>query len=194
MKKCCCCIPILEGATVIGFITLALCALKLVLTIPYLAGIDVETFNPIQNNLQYMYDQIEYATKNVSRDADLTKSIVPNVEENTWEIILSDTVSTVVYFIVSLMMICGIRCKMRGLMLPYMVVQMLYIILGIVTAVGVTVILFYYNLIMGIVAAASVLIPSFLIIYFWVTVKKAYFQLGNGDSPEHSYSPVTLIT
>ena len=181
----------MEGATVIGFITLALCALKLVLTIPYLAGIDVGTFNPIQNNLQYIYDQIEYATKNVSKDADLTKSIVPNVEENTWEIILSDTVSTVVYFIVSLMMICGIQCKMRGLMLPYMVVQMLYIILGIVTAVGVTVILFYYNLIMGIVAAASVLIPLFLIIHFWVTVKKAYIELGNHDG-DVGYSSVPL--
>ena len=106
------------------------------------------------------------------------------VQEYTWNMIMSEAVSTGIYFIISLMMICGIQCDMRGLMIPYMVIQMLYIILAIVTAVAVTVLLFYYNLIMGIVAAASVLIPSYLIIYFWCVVKDTY------NSPVMNYSPV----
>ena len=177
------------GATVIGFMTLAFCTLKLVLTIPYLANIDVGTFNI---TLYYIYDQIEYAAKTATKDEELTKDIVSNVTENTWEIIMGETVSTGVYFIVSLMMFCGIRCKMKGLMIPYMVVQMFYIIVAIGTAVAVTVLLFYYNLIMGIVAAASVLIPLFLIIHFWCVVKKTWEVMGNGDhSPSHGeYSTV----
>ena len=181
MKKCCCCIPILQGATAIGLITLLLCALKLVLTIPYLAGIDVGTFNPIENNLYYIYAQIEVAAKTLTKDADIAKMITSKVRESTWEIILSVTVSSGVYIILSLMMICGIKCKkgkVRVLMIPYMVVQMLFVIFLIVTAVSVTVLLFYYNLIIGIVSAASVLIPSFLIIYFWCSVKNAYITLG----------------
>ena len=172
MRKCCCCIPILGGATLIGFIALVLCALEFVVTIPYLAGIDVDTFNPIQNNLKYMYDQIEYTAKQVTNDTEQTKGIMTEVQEYTWKTIMSEAVSTGIYFIISLMMICGIQCDMRGLMIPYMVIQMLYIILAIIIGVAVTVLFFYYNLIMGIVSAAVVLILSFLFIYFWVAVQK----------------------
>ena len=172
MRKCCCCIPILGGATVIGFIALVLCALEFVVTIPYLAGIDVATFNPIQDNLQYMYDQIEYTAKQVTNDTELTKAIMTEVQEYTWKTIMSEAISTGIYFIISLMMICGIQCDMRGLMIPYMVIQMLYIILAIVMGVAVTVLFFYYNTIMGIVSAAVVLILSFLFIYFWAAVQK----------------------
>lgn len=189
MRKCCCCIPILGGATLIGFIALVLCALEFVVTIPYLAGIDVDTFNPIQNNLKYMYDQIEYTAKQVTNDTEQTKGIMTEVQEYTWKTIMSEAVSTGIYFIISLMMICGIQCDMRGLMIPYMVIQMLYIILAIIIGVAVTVLFFYYNLIMGIVSAAVVLILSFLFIYFWVAVQKAYIELGTRD---YMYSPAPI--
>ena len=172
MRKCCCCIPILGGATVIGFIALVLCALEFVVTIPYLAGIDVNTFNPIQNNLQYLYESIEYTAKHVTNDTELTKGIMTEVKEYTWQTIMSEAVSTGIYFLISLLMVCGIQCDMRGLMIPYMVIQMLYIILAIVIGVAITVLIFFYNLIMGIVSAAVVLILSFLFIYFWVAVQK----------------------
>lgn len=189
MRKCCCCIPILGGATLIGFIALVLCALEFVVTIPYLAGIDVDTFNPIQNNLKYMYDQIEYTAKQVTNDTEQTEGIMTEVQEYTWKTIMSEAVSTGIYFIISLMMICGIQCDMRGLMIPYMVIQMLYIILAIIIGVAVTVLFFYYNLIMGIVSAAVVLILSFLFIYFWVAVQKAYIELGTRD---YMYSPAPI--
>merc|ERR1712150_398945 len=86
------------------------------------------------------------------------EGIMKEVRDYTWTTILSEAISTGVYFIISLMMICGIQCDMRGLMIPYLVIQTLYIILAIVIGVAATVLIFYFNLIMGIVAAAVLLI------------------------------------
>jgi len=189
MRKCCCCIPILGGATVLGLIALVFCTLEFVVTIPYLADIDKDTFNPLKGNLEYLYEQIEFGLKAATNETELRNGIMEEVREWTWTTILSEAISTGVYFTISLMMICGIQCDMRGLMIPYMVIQMLYIILAIVIGVGVTVMFFYFNLIMGIVAAAVVLILAFLFIYFWVAVQKAYIELGNRD---YMYSPAPI--
>ena len=102
------------------------------------------------------------------------------VRAYTWTAVISEACCTGVYLIISLMMICGIQCDMRGLMLPYMIVQMLYIIFGIISGIGITVLFFYFNIIMGIVAAAVILILAFLMIYFWAAVQKVskILQLG----------------
>merc|ERR1711994_924824 len=133
-------------------------------------------------NIEYLYEQIEFALEQVIQNNDTTISIdgiMKEVRDYTWTTIMSEAVSTGVYFVISLMMICGIQCDMRGLMIPYLVIQMLYIILAIVIGVAVTVCFFYFNLIMGIVAAAVVLILSFLFIYFWVAVQKVRYRIGN---------------
>jgi hypothetical protein len=189
MRKCCCCIPILGGATVIGFIAVVVCALEYVVTIPYLAGIDVETFNPLQENLQDMYDVIRYDAEQVPNDTELKKGIMSEVKDYPWRTITSEAVSPGVYFIISLIMICGIHYDIRGLMIPYLVIQMLYIILAIVIGVVITIFVFYFNFIMGIVAAALVLILSSWFIYFWVAVQKAYIELGTQYN-SYSLTPI----
>ena len=183
MRKCCCCIPILGGATFLGFIAIMLCALEFVVTIPYLLKIDIDVFNPLQSNLEYLYDQLEYGFQSVINETDnphLTEEIMAQVRAYTWTAIISEACCTGVYLIISLMMVCGIQCDMRGLMLPYMIVQMLYILVGILSGIGITVLFFYFNIIMGIVSAAVILILAFLMIYFWVAVQKVskILQLG----------------
>ena len=190
MRKCCCCIPILGGATVLGFISLVLCTLEYVVTIPYLAGIDVETFNPLQRNLQEMYDQIWYDAKQTPNDTELTNGIVSEVKDYTWKTIIGEAVSTAVYFIISLLMICGIQYDMRRLMIPYIVIQMFYIILAIVIGIAITILCFYINHVVGIVAATLCLMLSSWLIYFWVAVQKAYIELGTRDN---SCSPPALV-
>ena len=185
MRKCCCCIPILGGATFLGFIAIMLCALEFVVTIPYLLKIDIDVFNPLQSNLEYLYDQLEYGFQSVINETDnphLTEEIMAQVRAYTWTAIISEACCTGVYLIISLMMVCGIQCDMRGLMLPYMIVQMLYILVGILSGIGITVLFFYFNIIMGIVSAAVILILAFLMIYFWVAVQKVskILRLGLG--------------
>ena len=54
-RKCCCCIPVVVGAAILGLIALLFCAAELAVLIPYLAQTDIETFNPIQQNLNDIY-------------------------------------------------------------------------------------------------------------------------------------------
>jgi len=191
MRKCCCCIPILGGATTLGLVALVLCALEFVVTIPFLADISINTFNPLKGNIEYLYEQIDFALEQVINhtDTQLRETIMKEIRDYTWTAVLCEAISTGVYFSIALMMICGIQCDMRGLMIPYLVIQMIYIILAIVIGVAATVLIFYFNLIMGIVAAAVLLILAFLFIYFWAAVQKAYIELGNRD---YMYSPAPI--
>ena len=104
-------------------------------------------------------------------EPEIRDAIMKEIKEYTWTTILSEAISTGVYFIITLMMICGIQCDLRGLMIPYLVIQMLYIILAIIMGIAVTVVLFYFNLVMGIVAAAVVLILAFLFVYFTFRIR-----------------------
>ena len=54
-RKCCCCIPVVVGAAILGLIALLFCASESAVLIPYLAQFDIETFNPIQQNLNDIY-------------------------------------------------------------------------------------------------------------------------------------------
>lgn len=173
-----------------GLIALVLCALEFVVTIPYLADIDPEIWNPLKKNIEYLNHHIEGGFKLFyNNDTAKVEGIMAEVEEYYWPAILSEAISTGIYFILSFMMICGIHCDIRGLMIPYLVVQMLYIILAIIIGIGATVVLCYSETIMGIVCAAVVLILAFLFIYFWVAVQKAYIELGNRD---YMYSPAPI--
>ena len=54
-RKCCCCIPVVVGAAILGLIALLFCASELAALISYLAQFDIETINPIQQNLNDIY-------------------------------------------------------------------------------------------------------------------------------------------
>jgi len=58
-RRCCCCIPIVVGATILGLIGLIFSAGELGLLIPYMLDqyevVDVSAFNPIKDNLQNLY-------------------------------------------------------------------------------------------------------------------------------------------
>ena len=51
MKKCCCCIPVLAGAIVLTILAFLISSMYLGIYFPYLLNFDVETFNPIEKNL-----------------------------------------------------------------------------------------------------------------------------------------------
>ena len=50
-RKCCCCIPVVVGAAILGLIAPIFYGSELAVLIPYLAQFDIETFNLIQQNL-----------------------------------------------------------------------------------------------------------------------------------------------
>lgn len=111
------------------------------------------------------------------------------IEDNVWTSLLSESISTVVYMLFAILMIAGIKCRKRGLMVPYLMYQMLVIIIFLVAGICATVGLFFVSYIMGAIATGVVLIATFLFLYFWVTVQRAFKELGNRD---YEYSPAPV--
>ena len=86
-------------------------------------------------------------------------------------------------------MMIGASCQVRGLMVPYLILQMIVFILWILTGAAVTLGLCFVNAIVAVIAGVTVLISSGLLLYFWMAVQRAYVELGNND---YMYSPAPI--
>ena len=84
MRKCCCCISVHVGATILGFLGFLICAVELAALIPYMLDIDPETFNPIKENL----DDFKYILEKTMKENNIEKEtidlITTNIDTYTW--------------------------------------------------------------------------------------------------------------
>jgi len=191
-RTCCCCIPVLGGATIIGVLAILISLAYMTPLVAYQADIDEDLFNPIKENEEHLKWAIEKGCQsmNNSLKLNLTEGDCANFKEMLMDYLgtalLVDLIVAGVYGLICFLMVIGIHCGVRGMMIPYLMVQMLFIIVTIITLLAFTIVLFFMELMMGIVSAAILLIVSFLMVYYWVSVQQAYVELGNRD---YMYSP-----
>ena len=88
MRKCCCCISVHVGATILGLIGFLICLLELAVLVPYLLEIDKETFNPIQENLESFYFTLEKTLKENLVDQDDIDMVLANARQYSWHAFL----------------------------------------------------------------------------------------------------------
>ena len=118
-RKCCCCIPVVVGAAILGLIALLFCAAELAVLIPYLAQFDIETFNPIQQNLNDIYYVFEDLLNNCVTEAscpfnmttDFKQTIMTEVKSYESTVLMGAAVESGVYGLTALLMVIGIACK-----------------------------------------------------------------------------------
>ena len=118
-RKCCCCIPVVVGAAILGLIALLFCAVELAVLIPYLAEFDIETFNPIQQNLNDIYYVFEDLLQNCVTEAscpfnmttDFKQTIMTEVKSYESTVLMGAAVESGVYGLTALLMVIGIACK-----------------------------------------------------------------------------------
>ena len=84
MRKCCCCISVHVGATILGLIGFMICALELVVLVPYLVEIDTDVFNPVQKNLEDFYFVLEKTLKENQIDKETIDEVLKNLKEYLW--------------------------------------------------------------------------------------------------------------
>jgi len=152
----------------------------------FLADSDIPGINFIKDNQKY----IEHVLQDVLREHSWT--------ENSYDEIMTSfreywpTVALVLASIAaisataSVMLILGVRCKIRCLMIPFLVLTMLDIIFAGAGGIIIVVALFYSTLIPGIVSAIVYVIIAILSLFFWAVVLAAYKIIG---SEEYEYSP-----
>jgi len=195
-RRCCCCIPIVVGAAILGVIGLLFCALELTALVPYLMDIDIEVFNPIKKNLETIYmifeDNLEKNKNDLNMDDEFIKDIMENIKAYVPQVMIGATIESGVYGLICLLMVIGAASKVRLLMLPYLIINLIGLIVMILGCVGGCVALFFYSpehVVMGVIASVITLILAILLIYFWSVVQRAFVELGNDD---RMYSPVPM--
>lgn len=187
MRKCCCCISVHAGAITLGLLGVLLTISEIVPLVTYFA--DWDPFNPIGKNLEDFYYLMEKTMQEHRIDKETVTEIMKLIRDNLHHIFTVELISGGIYFLVSLLLIFGVSCKVRSLMLPYLVINMLLIVWSLLIFLGITVILFFANIIMGIVSLSVVLVFGFIIVYLWVAVQNSYIELGNRD---YMYSPAPV--
>ena len=184
MRRCCCCIPVLPGAVVLGITGILIGCGALAILIPFLVNWDV--FNPIGNNVNEML----YILETHLEENEFSKEEIIAFKDYFKQYLqiscLVDACVNGVYALLALLMVIGVGCDMRGLMIPYLMFQMLLIVICVLAGLGLTVVLFFYNTTIGVVSTVVVLNVAFLLVYFWVAVQKAFVELGSRD---YMYSP-----
>lgn len=190
MAKCCCCINVRTGALILGFLGTLFAVAELVPLVPYLAEWD--QFNPIKENMEKFFYVFEQMLEEHQFNKEQIDEIIANIKEYLWPIVLGETISAGVYILISVLLMVGVQCTKRGLMLPYLIIQMACIVLFVVAGIAATVGLFILNLILGVVCGCVVLVSASLLIYFWIVVQRAYVDVGRyGDySPAPTVKPI----
>ena len=172
MGYCFFCIPLLEGILVQGFLSLIMCILGFIST-----AYGDNAFNP----LYYFLHHIATALEESNEKESIVRIETINTFKNNGSLMFNLATAGVIAYVISCsMMVIGIHFRKRPwLMIPYLVSQMVWIILDIVIGIPLAAILFYLNHSKdGKIVTSFVLVTSIISIYFWMTVNKAYKKLG----------------
>merc|ERR1712142_315498 len=87
--------------------------------------IELEEFDPIKDNMPSVLFQMEKSLSEAKVTPEDISTIKNAVEEHIWYGVLILEVLAGSYLLFALCMIFGIHCDMRGLMIPYLMYQML---------------------------------------------------------------------
>ena len=188
MRKCCFCVSVHTGAVVLGLIAVVLAALELSVLIPFL--LEIQDFNPIQKHLKEFYFGLENVLEERNFTQEQRDEVILLVDSSLWPTFLFETVSAGVYLGSALLLLLGVGTKVRALMLPYMILQMVVVVSVVVSGILVTILLFFVSVIMGAICTGVTILTAFLFIYLWTVVQKSYIELG--DNRDYMYSPAPL--
>lgn len=177
MRKCCCC-DVRTASILLGTLNLIASVLVMIPLTSYLAESDVEGLNPIRDNQKY----IENVMEDLLRGHNWTMHSYPDIMKSAREWFPTAALIAAALAAVSataaLMLILGVRCKVRCLMIPFLVLTMFDIILAGSGGIVVVVALFFSDIIPGVVSALVYLILAVLSLYSWTAVLAAFKLVG----------------
>jgi hypothetical protein len=187
MRKCCCC-SVKTGAVLLGLLNFLLPVLVSIPLAGYLAHTDVPGLNFIQENYMVLHKVVSDSLKSHDWTEDKYLDIMRQLEEIFPTLVLSCTIYAGVTALFSFLMVLGVRCETRCLMVPFLVLSMIDIILAGAAGVVVVVALFTLNTIPGAVSLVVYIMVAVVSLYSWAVILAAYKQVAN---EEYIYSPVS---
>ena len=138
-------------------------------------------FNPLYHFLNHITTALEKSTEEESIVSKETISILKNHAPLMFNLA---TAGVIAYVLSCSMMLIGTQFRKRPwLMIPYLIAQMLWILLDIAIGIPLAAVLFYLNHSKdGQFVTSFVLVTSIMSFYFWITVNKAYKKLARNKT------------
>jgi len=177
MRKCCCC-DVRVASVFLGTLNLIGSVLIMIPLTSFLAETDVDGLNPIEDNRR----NIENVFEDLLRGHNWTMQNYPTIMRSAREWFPTAALIAAALAAVSataaLMLILGVRCKVRCLMIPYLVLTMFDIILAGSGGIVIVVALFVSDIIPGVVSALVYLFLAVISLYSWAAVLAAFKLVG----------------
>ena len=170
------CVPLLEGILIHGFLSLLMC-----IVVFFSTAYGHNAFNPLYHFLNHITTALEKANEEESIVSKETISILKNHAPLMFNLA---TAGVIAYVLSCSMMMIGTQFRKHPrLMIPYLIAQMLWILLDIAIGIPLAAVLFYLNHSKdGQFVISFVLITSIMSFYFWMTVNKAYKKLARNNT------------
>jgi len=185
MRKCCCC-GVKTGAVILGVYNVLVSALILVPLVGYLVGTDIEGLDVLNRGKEEMEKVLQSHLKDHEWTKENEDDIMKALKEHFPTAVLVATVFVGVSLLVSFLLILGVRCKARCLILPWLFLSLLDIVVFVAVGGVVVVALFYLKIVSGLVSLGVYILLTVVIVYSWAVVLAAYRQLNHTG---YMYSP-----
>jgi len=190
MRRCCFCCEVTTGSVILGLVNFVLPVLALIPLAGYWSDTDIEGLNFIKHNQKRLEFVLEDALESLSWTKQNHEEIMRSLQEWFLTIVIISTLYSAVMAIFSFLMVAGVRCEVRCLMIPFLVLSMLDIIVAGAAGAVVVVALFQVSTIPGVVSLMVYLLLAVFSFYSWAVVLAAYKQLANED---YIYNPVSPV-
>jgi len=190
MKQCCFCCKVTTGALLLGLVNFVLPILALVPLAGFWSQTDIDGLDFLKRNQKRLEFVLQDSLENLSWTNQDHEEIIGAFKEWFMTIVIISTLYSAVMAIFSFLMVTGVQCEVRCLMIPFLVLSMLDIVVAAAAGIVVVVALFYVSTVPGVVSLMVYILFAAFSVYSWVVVLAAYQQLGNED---YLYNPVTPV-
>lgn len=185
MRKCCCC-GLKTGTVILGVSNFLAAVLVLVPLAGYLSETELEGLNLLKKNDKYMEIVLEDILKEHNWTMHTYDDIMEKVREYWPTAALVATILLAISALAALLLVIGVKCGVRWLLVPYLALTMVDIILAGSGGIVIVVALFWSNIVPGLVSLVVYLVVAVLSLYSWAAVL-ATFRLLHYEG--YMYSP-----
>jgi len=187
MRSCCCC-SVKTGAVLLGLVSFLLPVLVCIPLVGFLADTDVPGLDFLQKNYLLLHKVIRDTLMSHEWTMDKHEQIMEQIDTNFRHMVLAATIYSGVTALFSFLMVLGVRCESRCLMVPFLVLAMVDIIVAGAAGVVVVVALFTLSTVPGAVSLVVYIMVAVVSLTSWAVVLAAYREVS---SDEYTYNPVS---
>jgi len=191
LRNCCCC-RVTTAAVILGLLALILSVLVTIPLASYWAHTDIPGLAVLRENQKILEKVLEDSLRSHTWTRDNTQEILN--ETRAWfpTAVQVATCYAGATALGSFMLVLGVCCEVRCLLVPFLILSMIDIVLSGTVGVVVVVAMFYLATVPGVVSAVVYVTLAVVSLYCWAIVLSAYKQLGQAAGQAgYVYSPVS---